>query len=107
MHSKPVAHGLQEPPQSTSVSLPSLIPSLQVLGRAAQAPATQAPPAQSPFTRHALPAAQPMQTGPPQSTSVSLPSLIPSLQEVSQTLLTHSPLAQSVARRHIFPIAHF
>jgi hypothetical protein len=123
-HCLPLAHfGQTGPPQSTSVSWPFLIPSVQVAGAVQtpltqvlpdgqtlpqapqlagsllvatqsplhkvkpawqgedwQTPLTQKPLRQSEFARHCLPLAHFGQTGPPQSTSVSWPFLIPSLQ---------------------------
>jgi hypothetical protein len=69
------------PPQSTSVSAPFLIPSLQVGAGAAQKPAVQTALAtQSPAVAQAFPMAHRPQLPPPQSTSVSAPFLIPSEQ---------------------------
>src|SRR5437588_636017 len=80
-HILPAAQGAQmSPPQSTSVSLPSLVPSVQEVG-AAQIPAAQELLAQSAGTAHILLKAQGAQMPPPQSVSVSLPSLMLFMQE--------------------------
>jgi hypothetical protein len=88
MHALPSAHFLlcatqMAPPQSTSVSPWFFTVSEQV----AVAHASGAPEHtrlwQSVVTAQVLPAPQAPQSGPPQSTSVSLPSLITSAQPVA------------------------
>jgi hypothetical protein len=68
------------PPQSTSVSLPFLIPSMQVAVAAAQTPELQLLLLQSALTRQALPFAHFEVQLPPQSTSVSSPFFTVSVQ---------------------------
>src|SRR5260370_30746441 len=79
----PSAHSwndVQLPPQSLSVSPPFLTPSVQLGGRAAGLQVTsQMPLWQSPFTRQPSPSGHWGQP-PPQSLSVSLPFLMPSVQ---------------------------
>jgi hypothetical protein len=89
-HIRPVAHGwpmgaaAHEPPQSTSLSLPFSMPSLQLAG--VQVPfAPQMPFRQSAATAQPLPSPHFLPVGaathePPQSTAVSLPFFTPSLQ---------------------------
>jgi hypothetical protein len=70
-----VAHGAQTPPpQSTSVSVPFWMPSVHEDPAAWQMPATQSALVQSLSAAHSLPVAHLGQLGPPQSTSVSVPS---------------------------------
>ena len=64
----PTVQGAQEPPQSTPVSLPFLIPSVQEL--AAQMPPTHEFDLQSRFREQVRPEAQGLH-GPPQSVAVS------------------------------------
>src|SRR5438876_1032035 len=66
------------PPQSTSVSLPFLSPSVQP--GATQLIPTQTDEAQSPAMRHPLPTSHLLVHDPPQSTSVSPPFFTPSVQ---------------------------
>src|SRR5437870_5180405 len=73
-----VWHDGQLPPQSTSVSLPFLTPSLHDGGW--QALFTHSPFMQSVPMRQPCMSAHLLQSGPPQSTSVSMPFLIMSLQ---------------------------
>jgi len=72
------------PPQSTSVSSPFLTPSVHVgawqVVPASVVLALQTPSTQSPATRQLLVSAHLPQVAPPQSTSVSSPSLTPSVQ---------------------------
>jgi hypothetical protein len=68
---RPLAQSLQEPPQSTSVSFPLRIPSVQLGAR--QVPLRQLPLAQSLFTVHVRFTAHGEQDPPPQSTSDSEP----------------------------------
>ena len=85
-----------EPPQSTSVSAPSVTPFLQDV----QTPPSHCPLAQSVLSVQTPPLAQPLQSAPPQSTSVSEASLAPLLQEVhlrsaDGDVVRHCALAQS------------
>ncbi len=75
----------QEPPQSTSVSVPSS--TLSVQDAAAQTPPLQVPGSQSFWIEHIFPGTQAAQRGPPQSASVSAPSLTPSVQLAGTHLL--------------------
>ena len=91
LQSFPASHGVQLPPQSTSVS--SMFCSLsEHVDGATQVPAMHVSEAQSDATEHALPAAHPEQS-PPQSTSVSFPFLVRSSQEAATA--THVPLSQA------------
>lgn len=95
LHSVPVVQGspmaapqaLQLPPQSTPVSSPFIMPSLQ-LGAAPHVPFVQTLPVQSLLTAQEDPSAQASQSLPPQSVSVS------------PALLKASP---QVAKRHVPP----
>jgi hypothetical protein len=85
----PVAQGVQVgPPQSTSVSMPSFLPSWQVGNSQVKTPnppsgAMQtAGDAQSALTLHTFPTLHGMQTGPPQPMSVSVPFLTGDMQLV-------------------------
>jgi hypothetical protein len=93
----PSAHlGQFGPPQSTSVSPSFWIPSLHVGAGATQTPAVQTPLRQSFPPLQPLPSAHLAQWGPPQSTSVSLSFLTPSLHVAGggvQVPLTHVSLA--------------
>ncbi|HYY53102.1 MAG TPA: hypothetical protein VE755_09525 [Myxococcales bacterium] len=94
-----------EPPQSTSLSSPSLIRSVH---DAAHEPLVQMPLMQLDAPLH--PAAKPHFAGqlPPQSTSVSSPSLSPFEQALAaQALSRQIPLAQSRAAPQAIPFAHF
>ena len=71
---------LQLPPQSKSVSLPLKNPSLQEAGLQVFDDGWQKLDWQSPFNPHVLFCAQSPQSEPPQSISVSLAFLMPSLQ---------------------------
>lgn len=77
LQASPLPHGEQLPPQSTSVSLPSLLPSPQVDVHFPDLQVLLLP--QSPLTEHVFPSAQAPQL-PPQSWSVSLPLRTPSVQ---------------------------
>jgi hypothetical protein len=100
---------LQLPPQSTSVSFESLTPSSQWVATHFLLVALQAPVAQSPAAAQPAPSAHFVLQPPPQSRSVSLPSLMPFSQVVpTQTLFTLQTLDwQSLAPRHLSPEAHF
>ncbi len=69
----------QVPPQSTSLSVPFLTPSLQV-GAAQVSSAAQIPSVQSVPSAQLAPSAHRVGHDPPQSTSLSLPSFLPSVQ---------------------------
>ncbi len=73
-----------------------------------QVPLAQPPLLQSEGAEHFLPSAHFGHCGPPQSASVSCPSLRPFLQlgGVMHTPLLHSPLWQSEFTRHFLPSAH-
>ena len=73
------------PPQSTSVSVPFLMASVQV--GAAHILPKQRRLVQSEFKLHPLPFPQAPQAGPPQSTSVSVPFLMASKQLVAKHML--------------------
>jgi hypothetical protein len=70
-----------------------------------QTPEVQVPLVQSLPSLHFFVAAQVGQSGPPQSTSVSLPSCLPFEQEAGavQMLETHCPFAQSFTTAHPSP----
>src|SRR5205085_2483891 len=94
MHARPFGHGAHGPPQSTSLSPPSLIPSphAEVEQRwLAHSRLWQSDPA-----RQWRLGAHPGHTPPPQSTSVSAPFFTPSLQLVTAHAPSlHTLLAQS------------
>jgi hypothetical protein len=100
----PLAHAVQLPPQSVSVSLPFLMLSPQEAG-AVQKPPTQVLPAtQLPSTEQRLPVAHEAQVPAPQSTSVSLPFFTPSLHAgVAQRPAVQTPYLQSAPTRHLRP----
>jgi len=105
---KPFVHGLQvPPPQSTSVSMPFLIPSVQEgLACAPQIWPVQDWVMQSDAARHARPSAQSGQLGPPQSVSVSRLSLTlleHCAGQAKHALLSQSSLRQSVGTRQWRP----
>jgi hypothetical protein len=91
------------PPQSRSVSVPFVTPSLQ-LG-AMQTLPVQTPLVQSVGALQALPSMHALQPlPPPQSTSVSVPFFTVSLQAgATQTLPVQTPLPQSVPATHALP----
>ena len=101
----PLAHlVMHEPPQSTSLSLPFLMPSVQVGSGAAQTPAEQLVLEQSALALQVLPLAHLLAQEPPQSTSVSVPFLTRSLQPGAwQTLPVHLPLWQSPSPPQAWP----
>jgi hypothetical protein len=89
-HTRFSAHGPQVgPPQSTSVSSPDLLPSVQDGGAAPHTPPSQIPLTQSVRARHGEPTAHGLQL-PPQSTPLSLPLRSPSVQ----LGWAHTPWAQ-------------
>jgi hypothetical protein len=100
----PLAHGEQLPPQSTSLSLPSFTPSVQLA--ALQTLAEQSALAQSLIAAHALPTAHFGQDGPPQSTSVSPAFFTPSVQVAAQVFARHSAPLQSASFEQPSPVAH-
>jgi hypothetical protein len=102
----PSAHGPQvPPPQSTPLSAPFLIPSLQAA--AWQSPPTHTPLVQSLAALHAPPTAQGAQAGPPQSTPVSAPLRTLSLHAAgAQIPLRQTPVAQSLPTAQPSPVLH-
>jgi hypothetical protein len=81
-HIWPLAHWVQvPPPQSTSVSAPSRRWSAHWLSTQVLIVGSQAPEMQSVLAAHIAPLSHWVQVPPPQSTSVSVPSLVPSPQE--------------------------
>jgi len=99
-----VAH---EPPQSTSVSVPFWVPSLQLV--AWQAPVMQSFEMQSVLSTHFLFASHAlhMLVGlPPQSTSVSRPFWTPSVQVAARQVTLQECVAQSVPTPQALPTAH-
>ena len=98
------------PPQSLSVSVPSLMPSPQLLRLTPQKPLVQTRKLQSAALRQVPPGLHGLQAGPPQSLSVSVPFFIPSLHARDPVGLqrppTHSPLVQSALALHTLPTAH-
>jgi hypothetical protein len=78
-HISPSAHGMHiVPPQSTSVSVPFIVPSVHV-GSGWQVPPVQMSVVQSPLPPHMSPGVQVGPHVPPQSTSDSVPFIIPSV----------------------------
>jgi hypothetical protein len=74
-HFFPTPHGAQnEPPQSISVSVASMLLSKHGLLMQVRVTGSQAWLLQSPVSRHRFPSGQPPQLPPPQSVSVSRPS---------------------------------
>jgi hypothetical protein len=71
---------VHEPPQSTSLSLPSRRPFEQLVAPAVHAPLAHTPEAQSLPLLQAAPAGQLARQAPPQSRSDSVPSLMPLVQ---------------------------
>jgi hypothetical protein len=95
------------PPQSTSVSLPSLIPSVHVAGRQMSVVGSQSLVVQSELTRQPCRGGQAVQVPPPQSTPVSVPSSTPSLHVgTTQAWSMHAFAAQSRFRLHALPTEH-
>ncbi len=104
----PSPHFWHEPPQSVSVSSPSLVPLPQWAGR--QLAFWQTPVAQSEPALQYFPSAQRGQPdAPPQSTSVSAPFFTPSLQAGTAQLwfAGQTPDWQSAATLQVVPLAHF
>lgn len=97
----------QLPPQSTSVSLPFLAPSLQLGAWHLAGLPEHTPLVQSPATLHSLPSAHlVVHVSPPQSTSVSPPFLTLSGQPGAWHFFgvpEHTPLEQSLAAAHCSP----
>jgi hypothetical protein len=118
-HALPSAHlrfagaPAHEPPQSRSVSVPFVTPSVQAAGAHVPA-APQTPLAQSPPPPHFLPSAHLRLVGaaahvPPQSTSVSLPFSTVSVQPAAAHSLVavgHTRLLQSLAMTQALPASH-
>jgi len=111
VHPLPSAHvelGAQLPPQSLSVSVPFLTPSLHAGGEQTCDP-EQTPLWQSPATKHPSPSEHfdVVEHVPPQSTSVSVPFLTPSLQADAEQKCEpgQTPLVQSAAIKHPLPSA--
>src|SRR5262245_32284986 len=75
----------------------------------AQRPPVQRVVVQSAPVAQTLPTAQSLHAGPPQSTSVSMPPLKPSLHVESHVKVpgSHIPPAQSLLAAHVFPGPHF
>ena len=113
-HTFPSAHlAVQDPPQSTSVSLPSFTPSKQSPPTHLFVVRLQTPLVQSALAAQVRVLAQvkvsPSQYVPPQSVSVSIPSFIPSWQVVATHLLVpklQTPLVQSLLETQFSPLAH-
>jgi hypothetical protein len=86
-------------------TLPAQQPLAQLIALQAawQTPFRQMPLRQSRFTKQVWPFAQGGQTGPPQSTSVSLPFLMPSLQV---TVVAQVPLVQAWPVAQAGPLPH-
>jgi hypothetical protein len=105
VHASPSAHvGQSAPPQSTSLSKPSLSKLVQLGAR--QVPPWQAPDVQSPWRKQCWPSPQGEQA-PPQSASLSVPFCTVSVHDGSaQRLATHDPVRQSVAAEQIAPMGH-
>ena len=104
----PVPHLVEQlPPQSTSVSVPFLTPSLQVA--IAHRPFEQTPLEQSLLAVHTLLALHRLQlVWPPQSTSLSPPFLTLSLQAgAAQIPPVQTPLCQSPPITQFSPVSHF
>jgi len=110
VHPLPSAHflaGAQLPPQSTSVSVPFFVESVQLAAwhlLEVQTPLWQSVPAvQAPFVPHLAQALVP-----PQSMSDS-PSFFTTSEQVGtwQMLPMHTPLRQSAATEQTLPSAHF
>jgi hypothetical protein len=100
----PRLHGLQDPPQSTSLSSPFLMPS----SHATHTPPTHLLETQSVPEPQLFPFAHFAQD-PPQSTSLSSPFVRPSVQLTQMpgdTLASQRPLSQSVPTLHSLPSAH-
>jgi hypothetical protein len=97
----------QPPPQSTPVSPPFMVWSMQL---GVQVPLSHCCPVQSAATLHLLPGAQPLPIvlqSPPQSTSVSLPLSTPSMHVGAwHDAPPHTPLVQSALITHCFPSPH-
>jgi hypothetical protein len=110
-HALPSEHlGQLGPPQSTSVSLPFLVLSEQLVLGAVQRLLLHRALEQSAAPLHALPVAHFGHAGPPQSMSVSEPSRVPLVQVAGgarQRLLVHRPELQSAPAPHALPLAHF
>src|SRR6266567_4143583 len=96
------------PPQSTSLSSPFFWPSSQALATHTRRVTWQPPLEQSAPVAQARPVAQPSQSPPPQSTSVSAPLLTPSRHAEGTHLwpALQVALAQSGSIAHALPSVH-
>jgi hypothetical protein len=105
MHILPFPHvfaGAQDPPQSTSVSLPFFSASLHDGAVHTCVAAGQIPLAQSAGVAHIRPVAHGGHVPPPQLTSVSVPFLTASVHEgTAQSPAAQTPLMQSALTAHI------
>ncbi len=102
-----VAGGGQAPPQSTPISLPFCTPSEQLGLEQVLVLASHTLLTQSLALRHFLVSAQAGQVAPPQSTSVSSPFWVRSVQLAFwQMLLRHTLLTQSPCLRHFWVWTH-
>src|SRR5262245_62034016 len=104
---------LHSVPQSIDGSPPFRIPSSQLageqifLGVSASRSSTQILLSQSRSVRHSWLVPQGPHTGPPQSSSVSLPFCTPSSQRAeTQAKSRQEPLWQSSLPRHCLPVTH-
>src|SRR5260221_533662 len=107
-HDLPAGHaGHVPPPQSTSVSLPFFMPSVQLgAGMGWQTPPLQKFEPQSPLPVHLPPLPHFPHAHPPQSTSVSMPFFTPSEQVGAwHTPFVQTPLAQSLPLVHMLELA--
>jgi hypothetical protein len=95
--------GAQEPPQSTSVSLPFFTPSVHAA--AAQTPPEQLPLVQSLLPLQAWPVPH-LEQLPPQSTSLSFWFITLSLQLAAWHVTLQTPLVQSLPASQSSPLSH-
>jgi hypothetical protein len=106
-HFFPSTHFPQLPPQSTSVSLAFLNPSLQLGAAHINIVGLQNPFAQSAATKQALPSTHFGHFAPPQSIAVSDPSFVPFEQPgPTQTPPVHKLVSQSSAVTQCRPAPH-
>jgi hypothetical protein len=100
----PSMQSAHAPPQSTSVSEPFRMLSLQLGGRVAHVPLAQLLVMQSEFAPHDLPLTQGEQSRPPQSTADSTPLRTLSLQVgTAHRKAVQMPLTQSAATPQASP----
>ena len=98
---------VHEPPQSVSVSVPFLNPSMHVGAAHMFVIGLQKPLVQSLLPLHVCPLAQSPHVGPPQSTSVSMPFFFVSIHVgAAHVPPVHTWLMQSVPIMHILPSTH-